>query len=244
MSVIGLAMAAAVGYAFRPGPLAIGGVDNPFGTPVLAGLTTFLASVGDALFPVAVAAGAASMVTRYRRATADGREQIKWFAFAAVIAAIGFGLTLLPSSGLRVVGWALGALGLTALPIAIAVAVLRYRLYDIDVVINRTLVWLGLIGVLGGTYAAVIALLQRLFVELTGNTSDAAVILTTLILAGLFTPIRKTLESAVDLRFKPRRVQALADADRPVTHADLDDALAPLRVRLDRLEDLDRSEAP
>ena len=98
--------------------------------------------------------------------------------------------------------YALLAISLALVPVAVGVAVLRYRLYGIDVIINRTLVWVPLTGILGGLYAGLVALLQRVFVNLTGDRSDAAVIITTLVLAGSFTPIRRVLDTVVDRRFR------------------------------------------
>lgn len=114
---------------------------------------------------------------------------------------------------------ALWFLSLSFVPISLAIAVLRYRLYDIDVIINRALVYGGLTAILAGLYAASISLFQRLFTAVTGNKSDAAIVLTTLVLASVFTPLRTRLQSAVDSRFKdvhdpPRRLRALTDEVR------------------------------
>lgn len=234
VAVIAVTVLAAIGFAFRPGRLAVGDpIPNPFGFQPLGGMLAALATAGDVLFPLLVAAGAASMIVRYRRAPPEERYQIRWFAFVAVVLAVAFLVALLPLDRVRLVGWIAGTSALAALPIAIAIAVLRYRLYDIDLIINRTLAWVGLIGVLGGVYAAVIALLQRGFVAVTGNTSDAAVVITTLILAGIFTPVRKELEATVDRRFKPRTDVA---PDAPVSQADLQRVLEPLIERVEAIE--------
>jgi hypothetical protein len=93
-------------------------------------------------------------------------------------------------------------LALAAFPVAAGIAILKYRLYDIDLLINRTLVYVPLTGILAGLYAASIALFQKLFVGITGEKSDAAIVITTLILASSFTPIKNSLQSTVDKRFK------------------------------------------
>jgi hypothetical protein len=88
-------------------------------------------------------------------------------------------------------------------PLAYAISITRYRLWDIDVLINRTLVYVPLTGMVAGLYAASTALLQKLFLTITGQQSDAAIVLTTLIIASTFTPIKNALQSFVDKRFKP-----------------------------------------
>jgi hypothetical protein len=121
------------------------------------------------------------------------------------------------------------------LPIAAAVAVLRHRLYDIDLIINRALVYIPLTGILGGLYTAGVALFQRLFVALTGDRSDAAIIVTTLVLASMFTPIRNWLQAMVDRRFKPASAHAAA-ADIHAAHSsiqELSERVALLEQQLD-----------
>jgi hypothetical protein len=87
-------------------------------------------------------------------------------------------------------------------PIAIAISILRYRLWEIDLLISRTLVYVPLTAILAGLYTASITLFQRLFGAFTGNKSDTAIVISTLILASLFTPIKNSLQSVVDRRFK------------------------------------------
>ena len=87
----------------------------------------------------------------------------------------------------------------------------RYRLYEIDHLISRTLVYVPLTALLAGLYAATVTLLQRLFQSLTGDRSDAAIIISTLILASVFTPLRKWLEGIVERRFKPAASGIAAD---------------------------------
>src|SRR5205814_8583727 len=103
------------------------------------------------------------------------------------------------------------AVGLLLVPVAVGIAVTRYRLYQIDHLISRTLVYVPLTAVLAGLYAATVTLLQRTFQSVTGNSSDAAIIISTLILASVFTPIRKWLEAIVERRFKPPGGKAQVD---------------------------------
>jgi hypothetical protein len=120
------------------------------------------------------------------------------------------------------------------LPIAAAVAILRHRLYDIDLILNRALVYIPLTGILGGLYAAGVALFQRAFVAITGDKSDGAVVITTLVLAGMFTPIKNWLQSFVDKRFKP----AAAAQTGPMEDVELtvDQRVGLLEERLARME--------
>jgi len=88
-------------------------------------------------------------------------------------------------------------------PVAYAISITRYRLWDIDIIINRALVYVPLTGIVAGLYAASTAFLQKLFLTFTGQQSDAAIVLTTLIIASTFTPIKNGLQRIVDKRFKP-----------------------------------------
>jgi len=149
---------------------------------------------------------ASALVARYRTATREERLQLKWVAAAVTIFAISLVVSIIASP------LDLFPFAIPLLPLSVGVAVLRYRLYDIDVLINRALVYVPLTAALAGLYAASVALFQRLFQAVTGNRSDAAVIITTLILAALFTPIRKLFENAVEGRFGPRKPVAAAPA--------------------------------
>src|SRR5207237_8555712 len=94
-------------------------------------------------------------------------------------------------------------LAVTALPVAVGVAILRYRLYDIDLIINRTLVYVLLTAVLAGVYTAVVALFQRMFVALSGQGSDLAIVMTLFVLSTVFTPLNNTLPHRTRRRTQP-----------------------------------------
>ena len=132
---------------------------------------------------------------------AQEREQIKWFVSSAALAAIALTNSLWL---LRPFPWIdnLVILTVMAVPIAAGIGILKYRLYDIDVVINRTLVYGPLTAILAGGYVAVTGLTQRLFVATTGQKSDAAIALTTLGIVTLFTPLKSRLQGIVDKAFK------------------------------------------
>jgi hypothetical protein len=169
---------------------------NPIGI-IPAGQPTEL--VLDAVGIVTVVTGAlcaSALLIRYVGAGADVRQQLKWVA--AAVAVFATSLIVSIATGIDTFAWVL-----PILPLAVGIAILRYRLYDIDMFIARALVYIPLTAVLAGAYAASVALFQRIFVGLTGQSSDAAIVITTLILASVFTPVRKALESAVDRRFRP-----------------------------------------
>ena len=95
------------------------------------------------------------------------------------------------------------AIALAALPAAVGVAILRHGLYEIDLIINKTVVYVLLTAVLGGIYTAALAFFQRLFVATTGQGSDLAIVATLFVLATVFTPVKNTLQERVDRRIKP-----------------------------------------
>ena len=167
---------------------------------ILIGLV-FLAEVPAAL----------SLVFRYRSAGGLERQQIKWFAYAAAIFAIFPTLDLLWPGGLpenalfQTISESGAILGLY---VAIGVAISRYRLYDIDILINRTIVYASLTVTLIALYFGVIIVLQRAFVVVTGEESTLAVVASTLAIAALFNPLRQRIQVLVDRRFYRRKYDA------------------------------------
>jgi hypothetical protein len=199
--------------AFSPGPIdAIGGaVENPLGMEALRGLGTNSAvgPVESLLYVLGILA-AASLFARMRRARGVERQQLKWFAYATVVLVGGSVLTFTVSeaTGIRwlgEIGFVLTMVGLAGMPIAIGIAVLRYHLYNIDRIINRTLVYGALTATLAALYFGAVVALQRLFVGLTGEKSTLAVVASTLLIAALFTPLRRRIQSFIDRRFYRRR---------------------------------------
>ncbi|MEA2677496.1 MAG: hypothetical protein QOJ81_1637 [Chloroflexota bacterium] len=214
----------------------------PFAARPLLGPITLL---GMSMLIVGVGIGTASMVVRYHRSNDRERAQLRWIAVAVVLLALCGVPFVIVRYGLQAdyaTGHALLATALIAgcmLPVAAAVAILHHRLYDIDLILSRALVYVPLTAILAGMYAAGVALFQRLFVAVTGDKSDGAVVITTLILAGLFTPVRNGLQSFVDRRFKPSGGQA-TDGHHDI-HT-VQQRLAALEERLQRLESPDQQD--
>ncbi len=160
-----------------------------------------------------VVVGASSILLRLRRVEWVERQQIKWFAYTTAVAISGIILknTVYPVVGVRLVWWAgfvLTVVGLAGNPIGMGVAILRYRLYQIDHIINRTLVYGSLTAVLALVYVGSVVLLQGAFRILTGQGSQLAVVASTLAIAGLFIPLRRRMQSFVDRRFYRRKYDA------------------------------------
>jgi hypothetical protein len=195
-----------VGTIFAPGELereAFPGLQNPLGAPAgWAPLLDFLAGAGNALVTLSIVLGALSVIVRYRRADLVEAAQIRWLALVAGFASVSFAISALRVSVWGDVAFGIGLVLLACMPIAIGIAITRYHLYDIDRLINRALVYASLTAILAGIFTAAIGFAQRLFVAVTGEASDAAIVLTTLVVATLYAPLRKQLEAIVDRRFK------------------------------------------
>ncbi|MFL6024390.1 MAG: hypothetical protein ACJ72O_13710 [Marmoricola sp.] len=191
----------------KPGPITDHPeLTNPFGvhSPLISpidGLSLLLIGIG-------IIGCAASLVVRFRRSRGAEREQMKWLALAGTVVAITI-VVVMPlydvlGSGLSN---ALIMLAVIGLPLAAGVAILRYRLYDIDLVINRTLVYLTLTAILAGVYLGSVLLLQ-LALEKVTQGSGLAVAASTLATAALVRPARIRVQSVVDRRFFRRRYDA------------------------------------
>jgi hypothetical protein len=155
-------------------------------------------------------AGLAALALRWRRAGPVLRQQLKWMATAAAVVVLAFigdiavniwNHNLLSNDAEFLVF----TLTYTLVPIAAGAAILRYGLYEIDFIINRAIVYIALTAILAGLYAAFTGTLQRIFVSATGQSSDAAIIITVALIATLFTPVRNALQRLVDSRFKDAR---------------------------------------
>ena len=160
------------------------------------------------LLPVSVAL-ILSLVVRFRRARGDERQQIKWVAYGVALFTLAIvAVSLWPSLDGSVAGNVLFLVGFLAIPSAMALAILRYRLYDIDVVINRTLVYGALSVTLALLYFGSITVLQGAWIALTGQRAQLAVVVSTLLIAALFNPIRHRIQAFIDRRFYRRKYDA------------------------------------
>jgi hypothetical protein len=229
-----------------PGPIEVGpapDIVNPLGLESARPALDVLMFVVLPLLPVCFVASAVALMRRFHRATGLERLQLKWLATAGALVASVYFLALAgsllkpdPFSGrdpewLKVLQSAAG-LSFVLLPIAIGVAILRYRLYDIDLVINRTLVYGLLTVTLGAVYLGSVLVLQLALRPLT-DQSDLAVAASTLGVAALFRPARARIQSAVDRRFYRSRYDATRTlesfADRLRHELDLEAVAVDLR---------------
>jgi hypothetical protein len=161
---------------------------------------------------VSVLCSVASLVVRFRRSDGEERQQMKWLTYAA---AANFAALLLVMSLPADSAWyravnTLSNLVLAGLPVAVGIAVLRYRLYDIDRIINRTLVYGSLSAILALVYFGGVTATQALFRTLTGQEKlpQIVVVASTLVIAALFTPLRRRIQSFIDRRFYRRKYDA------------------------------------
>ena len=209
--VVITALAAVFARAFSPGPLeGFTSTPNPLGIEALGGLLSVIEGAWEVVgLTLVVVVATASLFVRVRRASGVERQQVKWLLYAATLLSVAGLLSLMIGAiGTGWVGLVLITLGFLAVPFAIGIAILRYHLYDIDFIINRTLVYATLTGALAAIYFGGIVVSQRLFVSLTGQQSTLAVVASTLLIAALFAPLRRRIQSFIDRSFYRRRYDA------------------------------------
>ncbi len=221
--VVGWSAVAAAASAFAPGPvnetvgLEVGnplGIDGSLG-PLLAAL------VENVVLPVSLllfAVTAASIVLRWRHARGSARQQLKWFTSSVALASLLFvvmvvlysryGFSPRTQPGWVQVFVVVTILSFGLIPVAAGIAILRYRLYDIDLLINRALVYGSLTISLGLVYVESVVVLQGALRALTGQESTLAVVTSTLAIAALFSPLRRRVQAFVDRRFYRRKYDA------------------------------------
>ena len=178
-------------------------IRNPFGLDQYAGIFATLALLLQPLLLVLVVVSGAALFYRVRRGGAEERQQIKWFVLAGAVVLASFVAASRLAPELAGPANLVAILGLSAIPAAVGIAILRYRLYEIDLIINRTIVYALLTAVLAGVYSAAVAFFQRLFLAMTGENSDLAIVMSLFVLATVFTPVKNTLQGAVDRRIRP-----------------------------------------
>ena len=209
---------ASAGFALSPGPMdGLPGIRNPFGLEKYPWIAD-VALGAMLLLPLCILASAVSLVLRFLRSRGEEREQIKWLAFAALILGLGLSSFLIPGLMPEATGGVAPlwqnlledavTLSFAGVAVAVGIAILRYRLYDIDVIINRALVYGSLTATLVAAYFGSVVLLQGALRALTGGESQLAVVASTLAIAALFNPLRRWLQGFVDRRFYRRKYDA------------------------------------
>ncbi len=197
------------GWIVEPGPIGNLGVNNPVqvSAALWATLSPLMLAAFLLLFGV-VLASVVSVLLRLRRASGEARQQLKWFAYATALMVLGFGLLFFgfdPNLPTDQIAMAVLVVASVAMPAAVAVAIFKYRLYAIDRIINRTIVYGLLTAILGLGYTGGVLLLGQ---ALGRGRSNLAVAGATLAMAAAFQPARRRIQELVDRRFNRRRYDA------------------------------------
>jgi hypothetical protein len=199
-----------ISQALAPGSVYyLRAIHNPLG---VEGLPNYGKLIETVMFTL-VFVSAGSLFVRRLRASGVERQQLKWFTYSSTLAISGVILTYTISDAIGAlwlvwVGYVVLVVGFIGIPISMGIAILRYRLYEIDLLINRTLVYGALTAALVAIYFGNIVLLQRVFVSLTGGKSTLAVVAPTLVIAALFNPLRRRIQGFIDRRFYRRKYDA------------------------------------
>ena len=181
-------------------------IRNPIGVGAIGDVEeNAVGSVLFVLFLISLVGAAVSLVVRFRRSGGEERQQLKWFTFAAALLPLNLVLDYVP--GYERLGDAPFSLMIAFVPAAAGIAILRYRLYDIDIIVNRALVYGALTAVLGATYFGLVVMLQRALTPLT-QESHLAVAASTLAVAALFRPARTRIQGFIDRRFYRQKYDA------------------------------------
>jgi amino acid transporter len=165
------------------------------------------ANLSTLITPPVFVLALASLVIRFRRSRDVERQQIKWFLFVAAVATMLFVVSMLSTGAFSDVVWALGLLTMAFLPLAIGLAILRYRLYDIDRVVSRAVGYTLVTATLAAAFAVAVIVAQTILTPVT-QSSTLAVAASTLVVAALFQPVRRAIQGRVDRRFDRSRVNA------------------------------------
>ena len=184
------------------------GARNPAGVESAGRLLEGIETVGTGLALLALLLALVSMLVRFRRFVGIERQQLKWIVYAGAFAACGFALTLFLSGPLANAVFVIAFLAFIGIPVAAGSAIMRYRLYEIDLLINRTLVYGSLTAALVLVYVVGVVLLQSIFRALTGQESQLAIVASTLTIAALFQPLRRRVQGFIDRRFYRRKYDA------------------------------------
>jgi hypothetical protein len=193
--------------AFMPGRFSGYTLTNPLGIPGAAGILEALQVVATIALVAAFLGAVASLEARRRRASAREREQLKWLAYAAALIVVAIPASAAVKELSAPASYVVQYLGLSLYPLALGVAILRQHLWDIDVVVNRTLVYGALTAILAAAYLGSVLLLQLALDPVTSGSS-LAVAVSTLAVAALFRPARARIQAVVDKRFYRHRYDA------------------------------------
>jgi hypothetical protein len=199
-------------FALRPGPVENATfIDNPIALGgTLADVRAALDGPISGFMALTVAASGTTLAVRFRRARGVERQQLKWVASSAMFAAIAFAIMVASNSAKPAQVLVIAAF--MTIPVAIGIAILRYRLYDIDLLINRALVYGATTAAIGVAFFAGIVVLQAVLRPITSG-SEVAVAISTLASVALFQPLRSRVQSAVDRRFYRSRYDAARTLD-------------------------------
>lgn len=208
--LVAVALAAGVTGSLIGPTTATEGVSNPLAVPALEPLSEILGGFASVTSVIGFSGAAAALWVRYRRGDLIERQQLKWLLAVAALAAVFFPIAfIVPVQAIGNAAFVLGSLTLIALPLAIAVAILRYRLFEIDRIVSRTLSYAIVTGLLGAVFVGVILVLQTAFADALGG-GGIPVAISTLAVFALFQPVLRRVRRSVDRRFDRARV----DGDR------------------------------
>jgi len=220
-------------------PDAISGITqipNPLANPDLLSLATSLAGLSAMVAIPIFVVTFASVVIRYRRSDAVGRQQIRWLAASVLVAVVAFSVSFNAPAEVQSIANTVGLIALTGIPVAIGVAVARYRLYEIDRLISRGITYLVLSLLLASAYVAVVLVLEGPLGSVFGGET-LPVAISTLVVAALFQPVRGRLQRAMDRRFDRARVDAertgAAFSERMRDEVDIEAVAADLTATVD-----------
>ncbi|MGH3146081.1 MAG: hypothetical protein ACRDTR_09805, partial [Rubrobacter sp.] len=195
--------------ALSPGEAVYGtGIPNPWAVETLSPAVEAIRPLGFVYYISLIFASAASLVLRFWRSRGEERQQIKWFTFAASFIPVWFMTNAPIEKAFPALFSVVDALVIAAVPVAAGIAILRYRLYDIDVIINRTLVYGTLTLMLVGIYLGAVVALQYALRVLIGQETQLAIVASTLAIAALFNPLRRSVQAFVDRRFYRQKYDA------------------------------------
>jgi hypothetical protein len=219
---IGALAFGALGFAFRPGPVdAVHVVEpdgfgeaslpNPYGIEAWRGIASFAETIGQTVLALCVVLTIVSLVVRFRRADGTLRRQMKWFVLAvALLPVFFFGgefIGSIESNEEDVFSFLTLMVGAFLIPVSMGVGILKYRLYDIDLIVNRALVYATMTGLIAAFYLGLVVSLQLLLDPVTQD-SDLAVAASTLAAAALVRPLRTRIQGFIDRRFYRRKYDA------------------------------------